>query len=93
MTTSTQNFGVFFDDGGHNHLIETFINESDAWDFYNQQIHDFKSGNDDFYKQFISDDYDAEFEIAKVDEDGIYEDTIDSWNKSDDNWLSVLSPK
>ena len=73
MTTTTQHYGVAFDDGEHNTMMETFINESDAWDFYHQQIKDFKSGNDEFYKQFIPDNYGAVIEGHSEVDEGIYE--------------------
>ena len=76
-------FGVFFDDGAHSTLLESFADIDEATEFYNQQIELFRSGTDEFYKQFISDDYDADLEVAWIDEDGCYEDGIVSWSKED----------
>ena len=60
MTTETINrYAVYFDDGEHSTVIEAFQTVKEAWDFYYEQIKLFKSGVDEFYKQFISDAYDA----------------------------------
>ena len=85
MTTTTPKFSVTFDDGAHNTTIEEFINKSDAMEFFQQQVERYKSGDDSFYSQFTSDDYDAVIELCELDDEGFYGDTVECFDKDYDN--------
>lgn len=84
LTTTTDKFAVWFDDGEHSTTLESFPTSKEAWDFYYQQIELFKTREDDYYKQFLGDNYGAVFEVVVLDEDGDYFDTLCSWDKDED---------
>ena len=80
------NYSVTFDDGGHNTTLEEFMSLDEAFDFYHEQVRLFKTKADDFYKQFLTEEYDAVLEVCKLDEDGFYDDTIEVFDKDYDMW-------
>lgn len=84
-TTETRNkFAVYFDDGEHEHVLEKFATEKEAFSYYHEQIKLFKSG-DKTYQPYYNDDYDAEFEVVILDDEECWDETITSWNKEDNN--------
>ena len=75
------NYSVTIDDGAHNTTIQEFMLLDEASSFFHQQVELFKSKSDDYYKSFLSDDYDAVIELCKLDADGFYEDTLECFDK------------
>ena len=79
---TTQHYRVCVSDGEHETFGDVFNNIEDARACYQQEIADYKS---DKHQPYISGVDFIEIEICEVDEEGIYEDTVTSWNSKEDN--------
>lgn len=79
---NTQRYRICVSDGEHETYGDVFDNIEDARTSYQQEIEDYKSEK---HQPYISGVEFIEIELCEVDEEGIYEDTITSWNKNEDN--------
>lgn len=82
--SQTKRYAVNFDDGENTHQIDVFETEKEALTFMKQEVDKFKNGTNKFYAQFpaLTEDGDiyADFELALLDDNGNFQETILFWN-------------
>ena len=82
--TQSKRFAVNFDDGEQTHQIQVFATKEEALKFMKQEVEKVKNGTNEFYSQFpaLTEDGDigADFELALLDNNGNYEETVLFWN-------------
>ena len=82
--SQTKRYAVNFDDGESTHQIDVFETEKEALTFMKQEVDTFKNGTNKFYAQFpaLTEDGDiyADFELALLDDNGNFQETILFWN-------------
>ena len=80
----SKRYVVIFDDGQETHQKGIFETEEEALTAMKQEVNIFRSGTNDFYSQFpaLTEDGEigADFELARLDEDGNFEAPILFWN-------------
>ena len=80
-------YAVYYDDGAHNYQLEVFTSEAEGHKSFAEEVAKFKADPAGYTEQNPN-DWDDEFypdlELAVVDEDECYIDTLDSWSPNDD---------
>lgn len=83
---ASKRFAVNFDDGNETHLIRRFESEVEALVFMRQQVDSYVNGTNNFYCRFPPLDENgvgADFELALLDSEGKFEETLWYWNPAD----------
>ena len=81
-------YAVYYDDGAHSCQLEIFSSEDEARKAFTEEVAKFKANPAEYTEQNPSDwddEFFPDFELAVVDEDECYIDTIDWWSPNDDS--------
>ena len=82
VVTDKKSFAVYFDDGAHSHQLSCFNTLETARSYLESEVARFQSQEGEYanLEYLGEEDEEFDFELALLDEEGIFEETILFWN-------------